>query len=395
MLLAGSTITSAEDTIYRPGDVFVRAIRGQNPTFYEDAVPGSPELNAPQNFGSPGEFGAPGELTAPGLYDQPGTVVTPPGQPLMPPPAGGSWNPFQPYPSSQDPFLQSPNGYYGAPPQGGFLPGVNGPQPYRFGWQTRFDVTWRPSESAVSDVMGSVGDFQQTDVDLEFRYTSPSWFDNWIWGFTQEVWYRSWQGPAGPIGVPGSAWHVGWDLELSTPGNAPWSYQLAFTPSLNADFDGSPTSEAWNFDARGIVFFQHSPQWMLALGLGYWDRVGDYLIPYAGVVWTPSDRWEFRILFPESRISYFLGNMHGHAKWLYVKYAYDIESYQITHSPAGIRDQMELRNQEVVGGVRMDNGWITTFIEAGFVFQRKLRFKQNYSGIDVSEGFIGRVGVRF
>ena len=90
---------------------------------------------------------------------------------------------------------------------------------------------------------------------------------------------------------------------------------------------------------RGVVFLRASPQLMIALGAAYWKRVDDIVLPYAGVVWTPNDYWEFRLMFPKSRISYFLGNWWGAATWVYGGVEYNVEAYQIDlTSPGGQAD---------------------------------------------------------
>lgn len=179
---------------------------------------------------------------------------------------------------------------------------------------------------------------------------------------------------------------------------------LAFNPSINTDLHQTLTREAYNFDGRGIFIWQLDPHFQLALGAGFWDRVRDRVVPYAGFVWLPDDRWEFRIMWPQSRIQYYWGNHMGEDVWLYVNGEYHIESYQIGSSvfdpaaPApGIAsraDQVEFEDYRILIGLRKSNPIMSGFIEGGWVFGRHVnqRFGPDFQ---VNSGFIGRIGIRF
>jgi len=229
----------------------------------------------------------------------------------------------------------------------------------------------------------------------------------WVYSFTQELDFRWWDGPTSsrsappPLFAAGFSeqfYRIGWDFEIASPGNGPWSYQVAFNPSLNTDFRRSPTADAWNLDGRAILFYRPNPQWTYALGAGYWQRVHNYFIPYAGVIWTPDDRWEYRLVFPEPRISYFLGKPGGLPTWAYVRGEFHVEAYETEleyYSVYDRREKMELRDWRLAAGLRSDNGWISTFIEAGIVFDRQVSFLRDTPGFDIGNGLFGRVGIRY
>ena len=368
VVLSASPETENQASIYRPSAGYLTAIRGQTPGY--DEIP-----------------------------DSGGALNASPPQTYVAPPTGGMLNPFQPAPLVQNPFLGQPGlpGTSFGQPLGQFAFGANGPQPYRFGWTVRQDVGWIPKTSAE----GNLGDFGVTEFDTELEYTTAVTY-GWIFSFTQQYNLRLWDGPlstAASTGLPGNVHRFGWDFELATPGNVPWSLQLAFNPSYVTDFAESPsTSDAWNWDGRGVVFYRVSPSWMLAMGAGYWDRVNDRVIPYAGAVWTPDDRWEWRLLFPKSRVSYFLGTPCGVATWLYASGEYHVEAYEVDVDagiPPGTKDKVELRDWRILLGVRQGNGWVTHFLEAGWIFGRKVDYLKVNNFYSISSGFILRGGVQF
>ena len=354
-------------SFYKPSADFASVVRGQTPGY--DEIPNA----GPGNQGTVGP-----------------TFIMPRN--------GGMVSPFQPAPLMQDPFLGQPG--FGSP-YGGLAPsyfafGANGPQPYRFGWSLRGTAGYIPKEPTG----GNLGQFAVTEFGFEKEFTTmlPS---GWIFSFTDQYDLRLWEGPTSltptSIGLPGNVHRFGWDFELSTPANYPWSFQFAFNPSINSSFERHTTSDAWNWDGRGVAFYRASPHWMLALGAGFWDRVNDKVVPYAGAVWTPDDRWEWRLVFPKPRISYFLGAPYGVPTWLYVSGEYHIEAYEIevANRPRRIaQDKIELEDWRVVLGLRKECGRFSSFVEAGWIFGRKVDFLRT-PGFSISSGFIVRGGVQF
>ena len=196
-------------------------VRGQTPTFQSE----DPILGVPEPFGS-------GPTTAPEVY-----------------PNGGAVSPFtlpsQQPPLTYDPFLVDPAQ---TTPYGGGLPGSTtfgtaGPQPFRYGWQSRYDVTYLPRE----DVKQGFGGLEIFEFNSEWEYTTPT-RTGWIFSVTPEFGLRTWEGPspppARPVHLPGSAFHFATDLELQTPANGPFSVQLGFTPQINSDLERHLTSDA-------------------------------------------------------------------------------------------------------------------------------------------------------
>ncbi len=387
MLAAVLGAPPAAPTVYRPSESYLHVLRGQSP------VETLPDPNAPQTFAPPANA-APVQN-----FSQPGGMFPTSPQPFVP----GFQQP------GGDPFLESPaQPGYQVPtnPYGGPLWsfGANGPQPYKFGWTTRVDHTFMPSASATQG-LGSIG--IQT-LDTEAEYTTPLG-PAWIYSFTQEFDIRWWDGPTSSRSAPPNLrdagfseqfYRIGWDFELASPGNMPFSYQLGFNPSINTDFEQSITRDAWNFDGRAILFYRPNTQWTFALGAGFWDRVDDMIIPYAGAIWTPDDRWEFRLVFPEPRISYFLGQSGGLSSWMYVRGEYHVEAYETEleypqPGRGGYREKMQVSDWRALLGLRTDNGHFSSFIEGGIVFEREVELLHGTPGFDISSGFIGRVGIRY
>jgi hypothetical protein len=350
---------------------------------------------------------SPGQPIGPllGPLDQNTTLYQPPTyqmdpfsagqQPVVAPQPYGMPQPIQ----SGDPFLgggmpyaaPSPNAPWGQYTYGG----INGAQPIRYGWNARYDFTYLPSEGTSSPNVGKFGLF---GFDLEKEYISPT-PAGWVFSMAPQYNLRLLDGPTegyfGPSHLPGDLHRFGLGLKLSTPDMGGSTFEFGFTPALTTDFEIAPSRNGMQFDGHAVWFWRWTPQFMVALGAAYWDRVDDIVLPYAGIVYTPNDYLEFRLLFPKPRVSLFLGTPNGVATWAYVQGEYHVESYEMELSPPGTRDQVQFSDWRLLGGFRFESGWLTTFIEAGGVFGREVKFRRDGEDFNVDPGFIMRAGFRY
>jgi len=287
---------------------------------------------------------------------------------------------------TQDPWLGgSPQPYAVPAPQYG----VNGPQPHRLGWSARYDMWYTPEEN-LSGVPGF--GFGQFAVDIANTYTGRM-SNNWVYTFEPQFNYRSYEGIS-PL--MNSGYRFGLGMKLQTPTVSGWSFEVGFNPALATDLESSPSSGAWQFDAHAIAFWRVHQDWTWALGATYWDRADDIVLPYAGAVWTPGPYWEFRLIFPKPRISLFMGTPFGVATWLYAEAEYHVESYEVTPKVnIGTDLKFQSKDWRVVGGLRWETGSVSTFAEAGWVFDRELSTDISGIEIGVDSGFIARVGLRY
>jgi len=384
-----------------------------------DGVPLPPGASGGATIGTPPAGSFPMGTPAPQTYSLPpgsvpsdsvpfGSYPTDPnafGIPTSPEPS--TWNAFSP-PISPDPFVQDPglgnapyapyspysSGSVGSPYSGGLsqpfsTPGTTGPQPYRQGWQPRLDIEWMPESNAGP---GSSGDFEQFGADFDMAYTGP-FMPGWMFTWTNQFRLRNWDGPGAGPGLPGKAFHFGVDFELETPSAGPISMSLGITPSINTDFAGSLGQDAFQLDGRGMFIFKANQYWDIVLGAAYWDRVDDRVIPYAGLVYR-DDFWEWRLMYPESMVSVFMGNGPGGSTWLYARAEYHVEAYEV-QTTGGI-DQAELEDYRAVLGIRTDNGSSSWFLEGGWVFERNVIYDSPLNtGFSPDSGFIARMGWRY
>lgn len=349
-----------------------------------------PAAATPFDAGTPapitGSTPLPGsELTIP-MYDQ-----------------GTTWNAFSP-PVTQDPFLTpnavdpyAPYNPYqpGIPPQGLSMYGANAPEPYRFGWTNQIDVSWLPGGGVTGAPAGVTGDMDIFGIDYELAYASP-WWAGWVMNWTNQFSYRNWGGPDGTLQLPSDLFRFGADFELETPASGPFSLSFGITPSINTDFDGDVWGDGFQLDGRGIFLMQLDQFWTLGLGAQYWDRVDDRILPWAGLIYR-DDYWEWQLMYPEAKVSLFLGNEAYWSKWVYVRAEYHVEAYGVNRTYAGVQadDQVEIADYRILLGMKMDAGLYSWFFEGGYVMDRQVEFASAVPGFDLDSGFIGQIGLRY
>jgi len=362
---------------------FEAAIRAQDAAlFVGQAVPNpSPPMNPASAGAAIPTLETPIPVATPEVYNpfQPMSLMYQPmGAPVLN-------DPFQP---GADPVLTSPD-LMG--PMAPIYAGVNGPQPFRFGFIPRVDIGYVPE----SDVEGYDAGVEMFDLDTELRYNSPFAY-GWVFSSAGQFNYRSWSfdGSAFPADRL-NLYRFAWDGQLITPEVAGWQWQFTFNPSLNTDFEQQLTSDAWNFDAHIMAYYRVDPMVQVVLGVGYWDRLDDIVIPYAGVIILPDDRWELRLLFPKARISYFLGNCGGGSHWLYLSGEYRVESYQFELPTVPSRNQLQYEDWRLALGVRSDHGWFDKYIEVAWVLGRNFEFRTGIPKVDVDDSVLVRAGIRF
>lgn len=321
-----------------------------------------------------------------------GQTPGPEGQMLMLPPSGMAqapgapatpfYNPFAPPPVSRDPFLDGGDGSAANLPLSA-APLTKRPAAERFGWNPRADFGYiLPARTSPETSRMS-----QYEFDAELKHIGQR-YDGIILAHTPQFGWRQYDG-----GIGHNFYRFGWNIEASLPRVGPWTFQGGFNPSLNSDLDRNFTIHALNLDAYAMAGYQCTPETQLILGLGYWDRVNDIFLPYGGVVWTPDERWEFRLTFPKTRISYYVGEILGETHWLYVGNEYHVDSFQL-NATGGQVDQVQVADFRATLGVMSETSRYTKYVEVGWVYDRRVKFIQR-KDFTVGDALMIRAGIRF
>src|SRR4029079_3042419 len=109
-----------------------------------------------------------------------------------------------------------------------------------------------------------------------------------------------------------------------------------------------------------------------------------------------NDRWEFRLLYPRSRISYYMGNVRGLDAWGYLALEYNVDAYQMNILDPHVSIRGELSDYRFLKGFNISGGIWSFFVEGGAVFDRHVRFRGGgLPDFSVNDGFVLRTGLMF
>lgn len=269
--------------------------------------------------------------------------------------------------------------------------GTVGYQPWRLGWSLYHDLALMPFASVSG---GTTGEMKIVEWNSNMRLSeliAPGVLFNGTGYFNA----RYWDGPGG-IPLPGQVDQLSLDMELGFFNEGPWSAQVAFHPQIVDGYESRLNNYAWNFDGRAIVSYLSSPNWTFVGGVAFWDRVNVLVVPHVGAIWTPNERWELRILYPRTRISYYLGRHGSTDFWLYGVAEYTAEAWQANMGdPTLVHDRIQLTDDRISLGLRWDSGRHSIFVEGGYVFNRQAKFVGPTPDFDLSSVGMVRAGFRF
>lgn len=269
--------------------------------------------------------------------------------------------------------------------------GTSGYQPWRLGWSLFHEIAILPNSPVSGGTSGSMK-IVEWNANLRFsEIIAPGVLFNATGYFNAHYW----DGPGG-VALPGQVDQISADLELGFFNSGPWSGQIAFHPQIVDGYESRLNRNAFNFDGRAVATYMASPHWSFVGGAAIWDRVDLMLVPHVGTIWTPDTRWEVRLLYPRTRISYFLGRRGCTDFWAYGVAEYTAESWQANiGDPTQLADRIQITDDRVSLGLRWDSGRQSVFIEAGYVFNRQAKFAGPTPNFDISNCGMIRAGMRF
>lgn len=185
------------------------------------------------------------------------------------------------------------------------------------------------------------------------------------------------------------------DASLSLPIGDRWEIQGSIAPGMYTDFY-NVSSEAFRLPFMAAAFYRWSPSVAFGAGVMYLDREDIIAAAILGVVLgQPEDNLRMELFFPRSKIGYRFKTTGEVEHWFYLAQDYiGGGSWAMEHA-YGLKDVVSYRDQKLMLGYeRMVTGERAAFIEAGYVYDRELQFKQLGYGKLSSTGVL-RMGFIF
>lgn len=316
-----------------------------------------------------------------------------------PQPAGSGWDPYGD-PAALPPTISPYGGHdpqYAAPgacPYGGYgqpLPdGTRAPRT-RLLHEIRIEDTWLARFSDDGFGVNSTNMF--ASFAMPFLYNpSPLVITP---GFT----YHSWDGPdstlfLGSPDLPARAYDAYLDTAWRPQVTSWFGADLGVRVGVYSDFN-SVTSDSIRIQGRGLAVITFSPQFQIAAGVWYLDRLRVKLLPAGGIIWTPNPDTRLDIVFPNPKLAQRLTTVGNTDIWGYLAGEYGGGKWTIERA-SGMNDTIDYNDIRVMLGLEWINfSGLRGNFEVGYVFDREIVYRSGTPDVKPSDTLMLRLGLSY
>ena len=178
------------------------------------------------------------------------------------------------------------------------------------------------------------------------------------------------------------------------------SFDLGVRTGVWTDFKAVST-DSIRILGRGLGVVSLSPRLDVLAGVWYIDRNYITLLPAGGVHWRPTPDWDAYLVFPNPKVRRRFVNIGSSQWWYYVGGEYGGGRWTVRRSatgPAmGASDDVDYNDIRIFGGLEWQTQTqIRGHVEAGYVFNRELRYDTGLPGVvGLDNTVMVRAGVDF
>ncbi|HWB01087.1 MAG TPA: DUF6268 family outer membrane beta-barrel protein, partial [Pirellulales bacterium] len=147
---------------------------------------------------------------------------------------------------------------------------------------------------------------------------------------------------------------------------------------------------------RGIGLYAINPQWTVAAGVIYLNRLSVKLLPAGGLIWTPHPDSRYEILFPNPKLAQRITTYGNTDVWGYISGEYGGGQWSITHQPSGQHDVVNYNDIRIMLGVeafylkRLRGNF-----EVGYVFNRQILYLAGPQTVNPPDSVMLRAGLSY
>ena len=178
-----------------------------------------------------------------------------------------------------------------------------------------------------------------------------------------------------------------------------WMGIFGIEPGWYGDYKTS-NADYFRLLGRALVRYEFIPDRLqLVAGLLYLDREDINILPAGGVIWMPTDDWEFEILYPKPKVAYRIRPAMSGGRavewWAYTGAEFGGDTWTVQRV-SGAEDKLTLFDIRVYLGIdrRLDGGSSLRF-ELGWVFARTLNYLSMPGDLDMPSTVMLRGGLTY
>ena len=155
-----------------------------------------------------------------------------------------------------------------------------------------------------------------------------------------------------------------------------WGADIVVTPGWHSDYQNPNGSQAFRLEGHGVGAYDWTPNFKLALGVAYWDRLNAKVIPAGGFIWTPNADVRLEIITPKPRIAYRINRDPTFERWVYIAGEFGGGEWAIMQ-PGGVNNVLDYTDYRVMMGIQHKSLvlGLNSDAELGYVFGRQLQYQ--------------------
>lgn len=238
-----------------------------------------------------------------------------------------------------------------------------------------------------------------TDVGLDAAFALPVFSNPNPLFITPGFTYSSWNGPSsghffGSPDLPPNAYAAYLDASWHPQITSWFSADLDARVGVYSDF-GALNGFSIRELGRGLGIITFSPQWQVAAGVWYLDRLTVKILPAGGVIWTPNADTRFALLFPNPKLSRRLFTLGNTDVWGYLAGEYGGGRWTIRRAD-GSSDVVQLDDLRALAGLEFFAfGGMRGNAEIGYVFDRHIIYRSGTPWAHPTDTVLFRLGLTY
>jgi hypothetical protein len=194
------------------------------------------------------------------------------------------------------------------------------------------------------------------------------------------------------LGLPPRVFSAQIETRLVQPLGDRYGVDVSVIPGFFSDFD-SGKNNGFRVTGHLIGTMKLSEEFKFALGAMYLGRQDVPILPAGGVVWTMRPETELELLMPKPRIRQQIHCRDGWQEFIYTGFElFGGNSWAVTR-PHNSYDTFTYRDFRFLVGHEMGKiGLMDSFFEIGYVFGRRVEFKNDPTTLNPPGTLLLRLG---
>ena len=196
--------------------------------------------------------------------------------------------------------------------------------------------------------------------------------------------------------VPWDLYRLGFPIAFNLSESESTIVSFAIMPSVQTDFEQTQ-DESFRLPTSIAARRKLTDEFYVTAGVHYYDREDIQVLPIAGLTYKTASV-HHAIVFPHPKLSWRLPDFFGTENWLFVAGRLAGNSWAVERS-SGVQDMFTYSDLRATAGIdfidKCEEGGPSCTLEAGYVFDREVRYHSHVGEFDPPETWMARIAFGF